>query len=152
MVALPVAEEVAGSYTVNLTNSTNACGVDNWTEGNTLSNVTLSLMQDPNDDTKATATVTGSLSGAWLDYWIGSNEFAGTVVDNHVVLSDYGTRALHKDKCTYTVKVTIDARVDDDVIKGTVSYAPQTNGSPDCATLNGCVNVQSLDGTIPPKP
>jgi len=138
---------VAGSYAVNLTNKDNGCQFDNWTVGSMTSNVLISITQSSGD---ATATVTG-VAGAYLAVILGSAAFTGTVDGNSLTLKLFGTRSATKGSCSYTINAVIRAASNGDLIEGTISYESATNGSPDCATIEGCASAQAFNGTRPPQ-
>jgi hypothetical protein len=53
--------------------------------------------------------------------------------------------------CTYTLNVTFDGALSGDALQGTLTYAPKTNGSPDCGVLEQCQALQDFAGSRPPK-
>ncbi len=139
--------DVAGEYTVAITNGSNGCGFTNWTEGDTSTGIPFSVTQDGE---RLTGTVGGS-SGLFLDLWLGDRVYTGTVSGNNVELTLYGTTTNTSGNCTYTVNSTIDGEIDGDVLVGDIRYRAATNGNPDCQTIEGCVSRQSFNGTRPPQ-
>jgi hypothetical protein len=137
----------AGEYTLSITNRENGCGFSNWTEGDTATGIALSVTQSDGD-------VTGSVGGStrvFLDLWLGSHTYTGSVDGNDVSMTLYGTVSNQEGNCTYTVNSTVEAELDGDVLVGDIRYTAATNGNPDCASLQGCVSRQSFNGTRPPR-
>jgi hypothetical protein len=82
---------------------------------------------------------------------LGSNTFEGEAAGSRLDLTLFGTRSANDAGCTYTVNGNVLATLNDDALEGTISYVPQTNGSPDCDQLNDCSTVQMFNGTRPPQ-
>jgi hypothetical protein len=138
---------VAGSYTVAVTNKDNGCNLQNWTVGNSAQGIAVSIMQN---GTQATATVQG-LTGGYLDVVLGDHVFAGTVDGDHVSMTLFGTRTSNSGNCTWTFNADLEADLTGNALQGTIDYKPKTNGNPDCtATLNSCASTQDFSGTRPP--
>lgn len=139
--------DAAGDYTISVTNRENGCGFDNWTEGDSASNIGLTITQDGSD---VTGTVTGA-TGTWLNLVLGDNVFRGSASGGGVTMTLFGTRSTSQGNCTYTVNATIGADADGDVLTGDILYEAATNGNPDCASLDGCASRQEFNGTRPPQ-
>lgn len=139
--------DVAGDYTVNVTNGANGCMVEGWMEGDTASNISLVITQD---GSSITGTV-GGLTGAWLELVLGSRVFTGSVEGSDIAMTLYGTRSAMDGNCTYTVNATAIGEVDGDFLDGTILYEAATNGNPDCSELEDCQTVQSFNGSRPPE-
>lgn len=139
--------DVAGNYTVNLTNKDNGCNFANWTVGQMTSGIAITVTQSGGD---VTATV-GGLGGAYLTAVLGSASFTGTADGNNIDLKLFGTRSATMGNCAYTVNAHLTGGIAGDLLEGTIEYAPATNGSPDCGVLASCVNAQAFNGTRPPK-
>ena len=137
---------VAGNYTVALTNRDNGCNIGNWTVGGT-ANVDVTLTQSKAD---VTATVMGA-AGLGLDVLLGAHVYTGTVSGSHVDLKIFGTRSQTMNNCSFTLTSEITASIHGDILMGTNAYRAMTNGSPDCATIENCVSSQDFNGTRPPK-
>lgn len=137
--------DVAGTYTVNLTNGTNGCMVMNWTEGDTTTGVPLTITQD---GSSFTATVTG-LAATSLDIYPGAHTFTGTVSGSHLDGTLVG-RAASMGSCAYTVNIDLDADLDGDVLTGELHWYADTNSSADCGMYATCSNQQAFNGTRPP--
>ena len=138
---------VAGSYSVNVTNRDNGCSLQNWTVGAMSSNIPVIITQDGAD---VTASVTG-LTGTYLDVALGSHDFTGTVDGDQLDLTLYGTRSQTMGNCTYTYNAVLSATLDVDTLTGQIQYQAKTNGNPDCGALEGCASVQDFNGARPPQ-
>src|SRR5262245_41651647 len=137
---------VAGNYTVAVTNGENGCNLQNWTVGNSASGIPLMITQN---GTALTATVNG-LTGTYLNLVLGSSTFNGTVSGNDLNLRLVGTRAGNTGSCAYTINANVSAVLNSDVLQGSIDYVPQTNQSIDCGVLDSCQSVQAFNGTRPP--
>jgi hypothetical protein len=139
--------DVAGEYSVSVTNKENGCGFSNWTEGDQLTNVPLTLTQDGHD---VTGTV-GGLFAPLLDLTIGEHVFKGKIRGDHLDLMLYGDISDSQGNCTYTTNANLLADSSGDVLTGEIRYTLATNGNPDCASIEGCVTRQAFNGTRPPR-
>ncbi len=140
-------EDVAGTYTINLTNGANGCNLENWTEGNTSSGIPVVITQA---DATASAEVMG-LAAVALDVALAGHVFTGDVDGDDLNLAITGTRSATSGNCTYTYNALLDATLAGDVLTGTISYQAATNDNSDCAALEGCASVQNFNGTRPPS-
>jgi hypothetical protein len=138
--------DIAGNYTVNVTNGENGCSLDGWTAGATTTAIPFVITQS---DADATGSVEG-LAGTYLDLVLGNHIFTGEVRGDQFEATLYGTRPTTRGMCTSTVNVDLFATLDGDFLEGTLTYSAQTNGAPDCAELETCENIQSFNGTRPP--
>jgi hypothetical protein len=146
--AAPDPVDVAGAYSVNVTNGANACGFGGWTEGASSPGIPLTVTQD---GAAVTATVDGA-AGAFLDLALGSRVFQGQAEGAALELTLFGTVPFMSGACTFTINGTASAQVDGDTIAGQIVYRASTNGSPDCGVLLDCTNAQELSGARPPTP
>lgn len=137
---------VAGDYTVAVTNRDNGCNLANWTVGSSASNIGVTITQSGAD---AQATVNG-LTGAYVSAALGSNVFVGTVDGDHLSLTLFGTRSQTMGNCTFTYNADLAADLNVDALTGTIDYTAKGNNNPDCATITGCVSRQDFNGTRPP--
>lgn len=142
----PAPADVAGTYTINLTNGANGCNLANWTEGNTSTGIPVVITQT---DASASAEVMG-LAAVALDVALASHVFTGEVDGDDLHLAITGTRSATSGNCTYTYNALLDAALAGDVLTGTISYEAATNDNSDCAALEGCASVQNFNGTRPP--
>jgi len=139
---------VGGSYTVNLTNGDDGCGVMGWTVGDTTSAVPVAVLQD-GDQVQLDV---GGASGTLLDLAVGSSIFNGQVGGSDITAALIGSRAGSQGSCTYTYTIDLRASVDGDFMEGELRWHPVTNGHADCGVLETCENVQSFNGSRPPPP
>lgn len=137
---------VAGDYTIAVTNRDNGCNLANWTVGSSAQNIGVTITQSGSD---AMATVNG-VTGGYLNLALGSNVFSGTVDADHLSLTLFGTRSQTSGNCTFTYNAVIGADLNVDALTGTIDYTAKGNGNPDCATIDGCVSRQDFNGTRPP--
>jgi hypothetical protein len=140
--------DVAGSYTIALTNGDNGCEFGNYQEGDTAQGVGLELTQNGG---AVTGDVTGVVATTYLDLVLGSHTFTGDVGGTELDLGIVGTVPFRKDSCDYTVDATLSATIDGDVLVGTIDYSARTDGSNDCGVLEACHTVVSFNGTRPPS-
>lgn len=139
--------DVAGDYSLALTKRDNGCNFDNWTEGDSDSNVPLVITQDSSN---VTGTV-GSVWGAFLQAWLGSKVYTGTVDGHDLEMTIVGTNPTTSGNCTYTFNSTIDATLDGDLLEGWVEYTAATNDNSDCSAIEDCVSRHQFNGTRPPQ-
>lgn len=139
--------DVAGDYTVSVTNGENDCMFDGWMAGESATNINVSITQN---GSSATAEVTGG-TGLWLEAVLGDNVFTGSVDGSHVELLLEGSTMGRVGTCDFTINATIDATLDGDFLEGVIRYEPQTDQSVDCETLSTCANVQEFNGNRPPS-
>ena len=137
---------VAGSYTIALTNRDNGCNLSNWTVGNSTTGVGVSITQNGAD---VTAMVSGG-GGLALGALLGTNTFTG---DDSIDLKALGSRANQSGNCTWTFNAEITADLVGDSLTGRIDYRAADNGNPDCTTKNihGCDSYQDFNGTRPPQ-
>jgi hypothetical protein len=136
---------VAGNYTVTLTDGDNGCNLPSWTSGAT-STATVTLTQGGNN---VTANVTG-VTGLALDVGLGSHSFTGKVNGSDLDLQLFGTRSNSSGNCTYTLNATIRATVSGSNLNGQIDYTSATNGNPDCSTIDKCDSFQDVSGSRAP--
>jgi len=139
--------DVTGHYTVNVTDEANGCNLSNFTQGQSSTNIPVDVTQDGGD---VTLTLTGAV-GDYVNLVLGSNVFSGTVDGSHVAATLFGTRSQTMNGCAFTYNAELDGDLAGDTMTGSISYTPKTNGSPDCASIEGCTSTQNFNGTRPPK-
>ncbi len=140
-----------GAFAMAGRNDSNLC-IPNWDSTGTFSGVTLTLTQIQ-DSVTLVDTIHGTVSGGGglgLGLAIGTNQFVGVRQGNAVSLVAYGTRNNVVGNCSYTVNATADLSLSGDIVTGTITYKPNTNGSPDCGVLTTCVNRTRINGVRPP--
>lgn len=143
--------DVAGQYTITVTNGPNDCALDNWMPGQSTAAIPLTVTQDPMNRRNVTGVV-GGLAGVYVNLVLGSNTFQGTVRGSTIDMSILGTRRGGMGSCAWTLNAEANADVRGELITGTLRYRFQTNGAPDCGSRNSCANVQNFNGTRPPPP
>jgi hypothetical protein len=140
---------VAGSYTLAVTNGKNECAFPGYIVGNSASGITATFTQT---GSKISADFGGSpLAALVLDAVLNSSTFEGSVDGNDLDLQIVGSQAFSKDNCAYTFNARATATIDGDVLQGQIDYTAVTNSNPDCGTLVGCHTVQLFNGTRPPS-
>lgn len=133
----------AGNYTVTITNQANTCNFPNWTAGNSTAGIPVSITQD---GTTAQVLVEGGI-GDLLAFFTGTKTMQGTVTGNTFTGEILGTKSASQQTCTYTVNTKLTATLDaNNVLSGTLSYTPITNGDPACGAYNACTNNQTVSG------
>lgn len=141
--------DVAGNYTVNLTNGPNDCAYDFWAAGDSTSGISLVVTQD---EDQVAMSVEGA-TGVILDVGVGGSQFNGQVGGNDITAALIGDVTRSEGECVYTITVDADASLDGDLLEGELLWRPLTNGHPDCGILDSCEgNRQSFNGTRPPAP
>jgi hypothetical protein len=134
----------AGTYSITVTNQANNCSLTGWTDGTSTSGIPATMTQD---GTTAQINVQG-LVGLYLVGVIGSSSIQGTVSGNTFTGEYLGTKHTQQGACDYTYNAKIVATLDaNNVMSGTITYTPITNGDPSCGILNTCNNVQTVAGT-----
>lgn len=139
--------DVAGTYSIALTNRANGCAIANWTEGPVGGTVTMVVTQTGD---AASADVQG-LARAALDALTGGHVFTGGVDGSALALTITGTRAMSQGACAYTIDADLDATLAGDTLSGSVFYRARTNGAADCGALTGCQSQQDFAGARPPQ-
>lgn len=139
--------DAEGVYTIALTNRENGCNFNDWQTGDTSTGVQVTVTQS---SASAWAFV-GGAAGVWLDVVLGSQEYSGSVNGNDVRLTLYGTRSTTVAGCTWTVNSIMTGTLNGDTLTGDIQYTPSTNGSPDCATIEGCISRQEFNGVRAPR-
>jgi hypothetical protein len=138
--------DVAGDYSINVTNRENGCEFENWQEGESTTAIPLAVTQQDSD----VEGVIGGAVGVYMNVVLGSNTFSGSASGNSVTLTLIG-RAMMEGNCAYTLNATLHGVLQDDVLTGTIEYTRATNDNPDCAPLEGCVSRQEFNGARPPS-
>jgi hypothetical protein len=141
--------EVAGNYTMALTNGDNGCNLGNFTPGTQSTGVNIVITQDAN---KLTLTVNG-VAALYLDGLLGAgkNVFTGTVGGDSISVDSIGTKSNTSGNCTYTYNAHILGTLDGDVLRGRIEYRAADNGNSECTQVHGCLSFQDYNGTRPPQ-
>jgi len=138
---------IAGDYTVGVTNRDNGCNFPNWTVGGMTAGVDVKIAESGSN---VTADVTGG-TGAVLDFAFGSSAFTGPIDGNMLDLTLEGTRVQQTGTCTYTYNGEIIATANGDTMTGRINYTPATNGNSSCTAVAGCLTYQEFNGSRPPQ-
>ena len=138
--------DVAGSYTIAVTNGENGCNFDNWTVGDTAENIPVTITQD---GATASAAVEGPVA-LLLGLLLGSATYQGEVDGNQLDLTIFGTNSATEGNCVFTYNSVLDAELTGDVLQGEIRYEAATVDNPDCAAIEGCATIQRFNGTRPP--
>jgi hypothetical protein len=140
---------VAGSYTVDVTNGNNGCNIAGWTDNAMSMNIGVTVAQN---GTQLTVTVGGGgLVGALLTAVLGTDTFSGPLVGESSTLTATGTVQGTQGSCTFTTNATIQASFNGDTMQGTVTYERVPVGaSSGCTALQGCMSIQNFSGVRPP--
>jgi hypothetical protein len=137
---------VAGNYTVALTNGASSCNFEQWMVGQETTGVGLAITQDGKN---VHATV-GDPTALFFTVAFGSADFDGSIQGNSFTLTNYGQRTANQGNCSYTYNATVEATQSGDSISGTITYATKTNGNPDCDAVE-CSASQEFNGSRPPQ-
>lgn len=136
-----------GQYTINVTNKDNGCNFQNWTVGDSATNIGVAINQQ---GTSANADVMGA-TRVYLDLILGSHIFNGTVDGSDLDLKIAGTRSTTQGNCTLTIDSELLATLNRDTLTGRINYHYHGNGNTDCAPYDGCTSYQDMNGTRPPQ-
>jgi len=139
--------DVAGDYTISITNRDNGCMFANWAVGEQTTGVRVTITQDGET---ASASVEGT-AGAFFDLWLGSHVYTGTVDGDDMTLELFGNRPQTAGNCAFTYNSRIVGSINGDALSGRVEYTAKTNNNPDCAALESCLSFQDFNGTRPPQ-
>ena len=139
--------DVAGDYTVAVTERDNGCNLQNWTVGMSYTGIQVTITQSSSN---ATATVMG-LGGLGIGGVFGSNVFTGSVNGDTMDLKLLGTKANNTGNCTFTYNGEITGTLTGDTLAGRLNIVGAGNGNPDCTGITGCVTFEDFNGTRPPK-
>jgi hypothetical protein len=137
---------VAGSYTVSVTDADNGCSLDNWDAGKSTSDIPFTIDQQA---ANLNGTLQG-LAGVALNLAIGTNMFDGTATGDDFDLTAYGKIMHTQGTCMFELNAEIRGSISGDLISGTITYAPATSNDPACASLQ-CTSTQNFNGTRPPS-
>lgn len=140
--------DASGTWTINLTNGTNGCELDNWTEGSEGRDVPLTI-------TQSGSAITGDLggvAGTLADIVFGTHRFTSGAVDGEHIDLHLDGRAGSEGSCAYTSQLDVSGTVHGNTIEGRVVWSYNTNASADCGIKATCETLQSFAGSRPPRP
>jgi hypothetical protein len=132
--------QVAGDYTLTVTDNQNGCQVENFTTGATQSGITMAVTQN---GTSLSATGTAS-SGLMLAFATG-NTLNGWIDGQEASLSSTVTHTVGG--CTYSTTATANLTFSGNQVQGSVLYTDSGNGSPDCNVMQQCTSTQTVNGS-----
>ena len=140
--------DVAGDYTVRLTNVQNTCPsmAQGWTDGAVNEGVDFLIEQQ----CVALSAETMGDPALYFLLLLGANDFRGEVHGSHFVLTNHGTKEYTYDTCDYTIDATVEGDLDGDSITGTLTYTPVIKPSASCTGYE-CAAEQTFDGVRPPS-
>jgi hypothetical protein len=130
---------VAGHYTLTVTDGQNGCNIQNFTNGVSSPGIMVDITQNGSN---VSATVMGP-SGLVLAFATG-NTLSGTIVGNQATLSASGNHT--QANCAYTTTATANMTFDGNQVHGDISYTDSGNGSSDCGVLQQCTSTQTFTG------
>ena len=132
--------QVAGDYTLTVTDNQNGCQVENFTTGATQSGITMTITQN---GSSVSATGTGSVglmlafaTGDTLNGWIDGQEASLTSSVSHTMGG-----------CAYSTTATANLTFSGNQIQGNILYTDSGNGSPDCGFMQQCTSTQTVNGS-----
>jgi hypothetical protein len=134
------AADVAGEYTVSLTNQQSSCMLD-WRQGAKTNGVMFTIRQD---GTNLTAEAGGDAAVS-LVLITGTNAFVGNVEGDTFTLVADGPTVFTTGACSYTVQATVEGTLQGDIITGTLTYRPVLSTDPQCAQY-ACAAVAAFTG------
>ena len=134
---------IAGTYTVAVTDGQNGCAFPNFTQGTVTNGIPFTVTQN---GASATGTV-GGVVGVYLGLTFGNNVFTGTVLGNGFLLKLTGTNTLNQGSCAYTLDAVASGSIVGSAISGQIDYTSVTNNSAACGSLVGCHTDQTFSGT-----
>lgn len=136
---------IAGDYTIATTNGADGCQFG-WTVGATATGIPLTMTQQ---DSQFTA-VLGGLTRVFVDLWLGTHTFIGTVTGADFNAGLAGVKEQMPGQCVYNVNATIAGSLIGDALSGTLDLTTAiVTSASDCPPA-GCHSTLSFNGTRPP--
>lgn len=132
--------DVAGSYTLSVTDGANGCSIPNFTTGATSTGVMVQITQN---GSSVSAAVMG-YSGLVLAFATG-NTLSGTISGNQATLTASANHT--QGNCAYTTTATANMTFDGHQMQGDISYSDVGNSSSDCGALQQCTSTQTFTGS-----
>ncbi len=136
---------VAGTYTVSVTNRENGCNVASFTPGLMTTGVTVQVTQN---GAQISADVMG-LAGVYLTAGVGSSTLVGSLDGAKASLTASANHTTGM--CAYTTTATASMTFNGDTMQGSITYTDSGNGSSDCGVVQSCMNLQNFAGSRPPS-
>lgn len=143
----PPPADVHGVYSISETNGPSSCQIPNWNQGASTTGIPFTVTQNGG----SVSADVGGVGQIFLMGCCGNAHFAGSVSGNTLDLRLAGTTSLSAGSCAYTIDAHLVATVQNDALTGTVTYTPNTNSSPDCASVQTCSARMNVNGTRPPS-
>jgi hypothetical protein len=131
--------QVAGDYTLTITDGQNGCNVLNFTTNATQSGTIVTIAQN-GSALSATAT---HMSGLVLAFAAG-DKIGGMIEAEEASLASSAN--LTQGGCAYTLTATTNMTFHENQMQGTTLYTASGNGSPDCGPLQNCTTTQTFTG------
>jgi len=131
---------VAGTYTLTVTDGQNGCSIPNFTNGAASTGVMITITQN---GSSVSATVMG-YSGLVLAFSTG-NTLSGTISGSEATLSATGNHT--QGNCAYTTTASASMTFNGKQVQGAISYTDSGNGSSDCGALQQCTSTQTFTGS-----
>lgn len=131
--------QVAGNYTLTITDDQNGCNVENFTTNATQSGTMVAITQD---GTSLTATAMQTM-GLVLAFAAGDT-LSGTIDGSEASLT--ASSGLTQGNCAYATTVTTTIHFSDTQMQGAMLYSEMGNGSSDCA-FQQCTSTQTFTGS-----
>ena len=135
---------VAGTYTVSVTNGQNGCNISTFTPGAMSTGVTVQVTQN---GAQISADVMG-LAGVYLTAGVGSSTLVGQIGGSQASLSANADHTLGN--CAFTTTATASITFSGNTMQGSITYTDSGNGSSDCGVAQSCTNEQMFAGSRPP--
>jgi hypothetical protein len=136
--------QVAGTYTLTVTDGQNGCSVMNFTTGASQSGIVITVTQN---GSALSATVTG-VSGLVLAVATG-NTLSGSIVGSDAQLTSSANHV--QGGCAYATTATANISfLANGQVKGAMLYQDSGNGSADCGVMQQCTSNQTFTGTRTP--
>ena len=135
--------QVAGTYTLTVTDGQNGCMVQNFTTNASQAGVVVTITQDGSN---VSATVSG-YSGLVLAFATG-NTLSGVIEGPDASLSSSVNHT--QGGCAYTTTATANMSFSGNQVSGHILYNDSGNGSSDCGVMQQCTSTQTFTGTRNP--
>jgi hypothetical protein len=139
--------DVHGSYTLSVTNGPSTCPLANWMQGANTPGVPFTVTQNG----QSISADVGGAGAVFLGLYCGNAHLEGAVAGSSLDLMLAGSRSLASGSCAFTIDAHLQATVSKDALSGSITYAPNTNSSADCAAIRTCSARMNLSGSRPPS-
>jgi hypothetical protein len=136
-------DDLAGGYSITLTNASNDCELDSFPSGETTQgSLTISQGSD-----QAIAELSG-YAAAPFQTLLGGAALTGSASNGagHFLL--YGTPQFKLGDCDYRLNAELGVARDGDRLVGTVAWTAVTDHAASCGVLETCRTIQNLDAAL----